>query len=141
MFELTTDPIDPRSLAEDLRREAAGALVTFEGWVRDHNEGRSVTGLEYEAYEELALGEGLAVLEEVLQEHRVLAARCVHRVGRLSIGEVAIWIGVSAAHRAEAFAACRALIDGVKARVPIWKKELYVGAPARWVACHQEPAE
>ncbi len=132
-FALTKDLLVPEQLARDLAAEAAGALVTFEGRVRNENEGRSVVGLEYEAYETLALREGEAVMGEAAKRFPILRARCVHRVGELAVGDVAVWVGVMASHRAEAFDACRFIIDEVKARVPIWKKEHYAEGASAWL--------
>ena len=133
MFSLTDQPIDAAALRAQLAHRAAGACVTFEGWVRDHNDGRSVKALEYEAYPALALSEGEAILSEARERFTMIEAICVHRVGHLEIGEMAVWVGVSAAHRDAAFDACRAIIDQVKARVPIWKKEEYVDGEQGWV--------
>jgi adenylyltransferase/sulfurtransferase len=103
--------------------------------VRDHNEGRTVTGLEYEAFEELAVAEGCRIVEAAIARHGILRARCVHRLGRLAVGDVAVWVGVSARHRAEAFAACREIIDAIKHQLPIWKKEHYASGASAWVNC------
>ncbi len=132
-FVLTRSAIDSAGLTASLASAAAGALVTFEGRVRDSNDGREVVSLEYEVYEALALSEGARVLEEANVRFPVLAARCVHRIGKLEVGEVAVWVGVIAAHRDAAFAACRYVIDEVKAGVPIWKKEFYSAGEAGWV--------
>ncbi len=115
-----------------MRRPAAGALVTFEGWVRDHSAGRRVSALEYEAYAGLAEREGERIALEAERDFDVEAVRCVHRVGRLAVGDVAIWIGVTAAHREAAFAACSRVIDRVKERLPIWKKEHYADGSSAW---------
>ena len=123
----------PAELAAALADEACGALVTFEGWVRNHNDGRTVERLEYEGYEALATKEGERVVTEALSRFRITHARCVHRLGPLALGELAVWVGVSAHHRGEAFAACRYIIDAVKDRVPIWKKEFYPGGDSGWV--------
>ena len=136
-FRFANGSIDPAALTSALRDPAAGGFCTFEGWVRDHNEGQRVLRLEYEAYEELAIKEGTRIVAEALQRHGVLRAACVHRVGRLEIGEIAVWVGVSSAHRAEAFVACRYIIDEVKHRVPIWKKEHYVNGDSGWVNCER----
>ncbi|MFM1918950.1 MAG: hypothetical protein RLZZ303_584 [Candidatus Hydrogenedentota bacterium] len=132
-FELTSEAIDPVACAESLRASSCGACVTFEGWVRDHNEGRGVTRLEYEAYPAVALSEGKRILDEVMARHGVMHAYCVHRVGDLAIGDMAVWVGVSAGHRGEAFAACREIIDEIKKRVPIWKREHYVEGDSGWL--------
>ena len=109
----------------------AGALVCFEGRVRNHHQGRAVRGLDYEAHESLALDEGEAVVAEAKQRFGVSAA-CVHRLGTLELGEIAVWVGVAGGHRQEAFSACRWIIDEIKSRVPIWKREHYVEGEAIW---------
>lgn len=129
--------LDPAVLARSLADPGAGGFASFEGWVRDHHEGRRVTGLDYEAFEELAVAEGERIVAAAVQRHGVLAARCVHRVGRLGIGELAVWVGAAGAHRAEAFAACREIIDEIKHRLPIWKKEHYVEGDSGWVNCER----
>jgi sulfur-carrier protein adenylyltransferase/sulfurtransferase len=116
---------------------AAGGYASFEGWVRNHNEGHAVTRLEYEAFEALAVKEGETIVAEALEKFGVINAACVHRVGSLAIGDMAVWVGVSSRHRAEAFAACRYIIDEVKHRVPIWKKEHYVTGDSGWVNCER----
>jgi adenylyltransferase/sulfurtransferase len=95
-----------------------------------------VIALEYEAYPRLCLTEGAAILQEAL--HGIVGARCVHRVGRLAVGEVAVWIGVIAGHRDEAFRACRFIIDEVKRRVPLWKKEHYTDGRSAWIGVSEE---
>jgi len=105
--------------------------------VRNHNEGHEVTRLEYEAFEALAIKEGERIINEATQKFGVLKAACVHRVGELGIGDVAVWVGVSSAHRGEAFDACRYIIDAVKHRLPIWKKEHYVNGDSGWVNCER----
>jgi sulfur-carrier protein adenylyltransferase/sulfurtransferase len=134
-FAFTSSVIDTGKLAAPLARGAAGGFASFEGRVRDENEGRRVTSLEYEVFEPLAVAEGERIVAEAIHRHGASAARCVHRVGRLAVGETAVWIGVTAPHRAEAFAACREIIDEVKHRVPIWKKEHYAGGDSGWVNC------
>lgn len=133
MFTISSTPLEELDLTADLQDSAAGALVTFEGWVRNHNEGRPIRQLEYQAYEALANKEGTRIMDEIKNRFEVIAARCVHRVGRLNIGEMAVWIGVIAAHRADAFRACEHVIDQVKLRVPIWKKEFYEEGDSGWV--------
>lgn len=135
MFKLSPDPFDIDSLRRDLTQPRAGALVTFEGWVRDRNEGQPVMALEYEAFAPLAEKEGSRILAEAREKFPITGALCRHRTGRLSIGELAVWIGVTAEHRAAAFDACRYIIDEAKARVPIWKKEHYAGGTHAWINC------
>ena len=132
-FRISASAIDVAALQAALRDPRAGACASFEGWVRDHNDGRPVEGLHYEAYMELAQAEGAAILEEALRRFDLVDAACVHRTGDLAVGELAVWVGASAAHRDAAFAACRWIIDEVKARVPIWKRERYAGGQADWL--------
>ena len=140
-FELTETPIDPAALSRALAQSHAGACVTFEGWVRDHNDGRRVLRLDYQAYAPLAQNEGARILAEARERFAVLAARCVHRVGALAIGDAAVWVGVSAAHRDAAFAACRWVIDEVKRRVPIWKNEHYADGDSGWLHPDNTPVD
>ncbi len=137
LFTLLQSPLDIPALGELLQADAAGACATFEGRVRDHNEGRSVERLEYEAWDKLALRTGAGIVAEAIERFDLERAICVHRTGSLEIGECAVWVGASAAHRDEAFAACRYIIDRVKAEVPIWKKEHYSDGAAEWVNCHR----
>ena len=134
-FKITAEPIDPAALKQALAKDAAGACVTFEGWVRDHNEGAPVTALEYEAHAAIAEEEGAAILAEARERFDIFTALCEHRVGKLAIGDCAVWVGVSSAHRGAAFDACRYIIDETKHRVPIWKKEHYASGESGWVNC------
>ncbi|HEY2809728.1 MAG TPA: molybdenum cofactor biosynthesis protein MoaE [Steroidobacteraceae bacterium] len=136
-FRFTTAAIDIPALREALSDPACGGFACFEGWVRDHNEGARVQRLEYEAYEDLAVREGERILAEAVQRFGVARAACVHRLGTLAIGEVAVWVGASSPHRNEAFLACRFIIDEVKHRLPIWKKEHYVSGDSGWVNCER----
>jgi molybdopterin synthase catalytic subunit len=128
IFRLVHRPLDLSSLLES--SSADGAVCLFVGVVRDENRGRSVERLEYEAYEEMAL----PLMEEIVREARRLfpvnAVRLVHRLGRLEIGEASVAVAAVAPHRDEAFAACRFVIDTLKAKVPIWKKEHYADGTA-----------
>lgn len=133
MFVISEVPIDVVRLQHGLEAEAAGAVVCFEGRVRNHNDGRAVNGLSYQAYIELAEAEGRRIVEETRSRFAVERVSCVHRVGDLAPGDVAVWAGVSAGHRAAAFEACRYLIDEVKARVPIWKREHYAEGDSEWL--------
>ncbi len=132
-FRLAAAPFDVAPLREALLDPRAGAFASFEGWVRNHHDGRAVDGLYYEAYPALAEREGNAVLAEARSRFAIVDACCVHRHGELAIGELAVWVGVSAAHRDAAFDACRYIIDEVKARVPIWKRERYADGEAGWL--------
>ena len=132
-FAITTEAIHPAVLRARLLDAHAGAYASFEGWVRDHNDGRGVHGLRYEAHVALAQAEGQAILDEAAARFDIDACGCVHRIGDLAVGDIAVWVGVSAAHRDAAFAACRWIIDQVKARVPIWKHERYADGDAGWL--------
>jgi len=136
-FRFSTSALDTVALQRQMRDESCGGFASFEGWVRNHNEGHAVTRLEYEAFAELAEKEGARIVEEARVKYGVTRAACVHRVGSLGLGDVAVWVGVSAAHRDEAFRACRFIIDEVKHRVPIWKKEHYVNGDSGWVNCER----
>ena len=135
MFGVSATPLEQMNPAGELADAAAGALVIFQGRVRDHSEGKKVVALEYQAYEELACNEGTEIIKEAKARFDILDANCVHRVGQLDIGELAVCIGVVAAHRAEAFRACEYIIDQIKLRVPIWKKEFFEDGDSGWVNC------
>ena len=137
-FSLADAPFDIAPLRARLLRAEAGAYASFEGWVRNHNDGRAALGLRYEAYAALAETEGARIVEEALSKFEIADAACVHRVGDLEVGEIAVWVGVSAAHRDAAFSACRWIIDEVKARVPIWKHERYAEGDAAWLHPNQQ---
>ena len=139
-FAFSREPLAPAALARALEDESCGALVSFEGWVRDHNDGRRVERLDYEAYEALATKEGERIVAEALERFAVTRAGCVHRLGALALGDLAVWVGVSAAHRGAAFEACRWIIDEVKDRVPIWKKEFYPEGDSGWINCEVRSA-
>jgi molybdopterin synthase catalytic subunit len=132
-FSLSEEAIDVARERGVLDHAGAGAYASFEGWVRNHNDGRIVRGLDYQAYASLASNEGEAILAEAVARFEVREARCMHRVGRLAVGDLAVWVGVSADHRAAAFDACRWIIDEVKARVPIWKNENYLDGDSGWL--------
>jgi len=135
LFRISSEPLETERLKAALRADRAGACICFEGWVRDHNEGEAVTALEYEAHEPVAVKEADKILAEARDRFGVLDIECVHRVGSLKIGDCAVWIGVSAEHRGAAFDACRFVIDSIKQRVPIWKKEHYRDGESGWVNC------
>jgi molybdopterin synthase catalytic subunit len=134
-FSISSDPIDPVALKLGLEADSAGACVTFEGWVRNLNEGEAVDALEYETHAAIAVTEGETVIAEALERFDVVTAEGVHRVGKLAIGDCAVWVGVSAAHRGAAFDACRYIIDEIKHRLPIWKKEHYQKGATAWINC------
>lgn len=126
-------PVSVADCAALVQRAEAGAVVTFEGVVRDHDDGRGVELLEYEAHPS-AGAVMAAVAAEVADAHPAVVIAVEHRTGSLGIGDVALAAAVSSAHRAEAFAACAMLIDVVKERVPIWKKQDFTDGSSEWVA-------
>lgn len=136
-FRFAASAIDSETARRELLDAGAGGYVSFEGWVRDHNEGQEVTRLEYESFQELALKEGERILAEALSRFPIKHALCIHRLGDLDLTAMAVWVGVSSVHRGEAFDACRFIIDEVKHRVPIWKKEHYRSGNSGWVNCER----
>src|SRR5882762_7086187 len=136
-FRFSRTAIDVPSVRAELADPACGGYTSFEGLVRNHNEGQSVRHLEYEAFEPLAVKEGERIIAEAIERFGIEHAACIHRIGDLAIGELAVWVGVSARHRDEAFRACRYIIDEVKHRVPIWKKEHYENGDSGWVNCER----
>lgn len=120
---LTDEPIDVARLRAEVLRRSDGACVTFEGIVRNHHGGRAVESILYEAYRSMAEKEIAMVVRGVEEEWPTVAIELQHRLGHLFVGDVSIAIVACSSHRSEAFAACRAIIDRVKQRVPIWKKE------------------
>lgn len=130
MFRIVREPIEGPLLDVAV---ASGGLVVFEGRVRIVNEGRQVEALEYEAFDELAVREGERILEEARVRFPIDGVSCVHRVGMLALGEIAIRVEVASGHRREAFEACEFVVDETKRRVPIWKKEHYVDGATDWL--------
>jgi molybdopterin synthase catalytic subunit len=125
--QLSVDEV--RAAAAD---PAAGAMALFLGVIRDHDHGRGVTGLSYSAHPSAAAELG-RVAEKVAASYSVRAIAIVHRTGDLQVGDLAVVAAVSAEHRGDAFAACEALIDEVKATVPIWKHQFFLGGDSEWV--------
>ena len=132
-FTITSEAIVSAKLIIQLQDPRCGAIATFSGTVRQHNYDRKVIQLHYQSYNTLAVKEGNKILGETKEQFNIVNALCVHRVGDLSIGETAVWIGVNAEHRDAAFNACRYIIDAIKTRVPIWKKEIYVDGDSGWL--------
>lgn len=135
MFSISDLNLDREELHTKLANHAAGAIVVFEGWVRNHNEGKQVSSLEYQVYKELALKEGERILDEAREKFNLHGVISVHREGHLKLGEIAIWIGATSSHRDDAFKACRYIIDEIKHRLPVWKKEHYLNEKPEWVFC------
>jgi sulfur-carrier protein adenylyltransferase/sulfurtransferase len=136
-FRFSRTPLNVESLRQELADPTCGGYTSFEGLVRNSNEGMSVRHLEYEAFEPLAVKEGEKIVAEAIKRFGIARAACVHRIGDLGIGEMAVWVGASARHRDEAFRACRYIIDEVKHRVPVWKKEHYENGDSGWVNCER----
>jgi molybdopterin synthase catalytic subunit len=129
---VTAEPLSLERLARSVSRPGAGAVVTFQGTTRD------VDSLDYEAYAEMAEQKIDAIVGEAIECHGLEAAAAQHRVGSVPLGEPSVIVAASAAHRGEAFAAARELIDRIKAEVPIWKKEVS-GATEHWVEGTEAP--
>lgn len=135
MVTLTTEPIDVTTALNYLQSEQAGAIDLFLGVVRDNTQERPVDRLEYEAYDRMAISEMQKIADEARQQWPILRYAIIHRKGTLQIGEMAVLIGVATAHRADAFDACRYIIDTIKKTVPIWKKEVFTNGE-EWVNAH-----
>ncbi|MFT3992522.1 MAG: molybdenum cofactor biosynthesis protein MoaE [Luteolibacter sp.] len=140
-FSLTNEPFDIEALSKEVHDDAAGAVVTFDGRVRNHNDGKAVGHLEYQAYPALAIATGQRILEEEGRWHGVIGAVAVHRTGALEIGDSAVWVGVAAAHRGPAFAAAQAIMERLKYELPVWKKETYADGSTEWVGPDNKSAE
>jgi molybdopterin synthase catalytic subunit len=137
--QLVRDPIDMAALIRQLRAPEDGAIVTFDGFVRNQSHNRPTLYLDYEAYESMALAKMREIAAHVHEKFAIHRVAIVHRLGRLDIGETSVFIAVSAAHRAAAFDACRFAIDTLKRTVPIWKKE-YFEDGAVWADGELPPA-
>ena len=140
VFALTQQPIDASPLVENVKRATDGAVVVFEGIVRNNSRGRATLHLVYEAYEPMALKKIREIGARVHEKFAVGRIAIVHRLGRLEIGDISVLIAISAPHRGEAFDACRFAIDTLKRSVPIWKKE-YFADGALWVEGHVPGAD
>ena len=129
---LRSEPIDAASLAASVGPDC-GAVVTFEGKVRNVNEGRRVIRLHYDSYEGMADRVFADIVRRTREAHPVTAVRVLHRTGTLTVGETAVAVAVAAGHRGDAFAAARFVIEAVKADLPVWKREEYVDGSSRWL--------
>jgi molybdopterin synthase catalytic subunit len=134
LVRVSPEPIDPEQVLSFVADTSAGGTCLFLGTVRDHSEAGSVTRLQYEAWEELAIERLDRVADEIFRRWPVCRLALVHRVGDLGVGDVSVAVACSAAHRAEAFEACRHGIERIKEDVPIWKKELLATGDSEWVA-------
>lgn len=124
LISITREPLDRMALIAAVSHPSVGGIVVFEGVVRDHARGKQVRYLEYDAYLEMAVEQIRAIVVEAQQRWGVERVAVAHRIGRLEIGEASVIVVVAMPHRAEAFDACRYIIDTLKATVPIWKKEV-----------------
>jgi MoaE-MoaD fusion protein len=125
LIQLGRDPIDAAALVRHIRTDSDGAIVTFDGCVRDNSHGRRTLHLDYESYESMALAKIKEIAAEIHVKFAIDRVAIAHRLGRLEIGETSVFIAVSAPHRAAAFDACRFAIDTLKRTAPIWKKEYF----------------
>ena len=133
-FALLDEAIDDQRLKDFLQDEQCGALATFEGWVRNHNNDSRVTSLTYYGYEKLAINQGKRIIEEAKRLFDIENAVAIHRIGALQIGDMAVWVGVSSKHRYPAFDACKWILDTIKADIPVWKQEFYQDEPSKWLS-------
>ncbi len=144
MFELSSEALSVERVIAAVAHPTAGGIDVFVGVVRDHNEGRAVTRLDYEAYATMAVAEMERIAAEISAEMPGVRLAAAHRVGSLGVGDAAVVCAASAVHRGEAFRACKALIDAIKARAPIWKREFGPDGPywVGWVdaRCHDHEA-
>jgi molybdopterin synthase catalytic subunit len=139
IYQLVREPVDMATLARQVHTPEDGAVVTFDGFVRNESHNRATLYLEYEAYESMALTKMREIGMQLHEKYRIHRVVMVHRLGRLEIGETSVFIAVSAPHRAAAFDACRFAIDTLKRTVPIWKKE-YFADGAVWADGELPPA-
>lgn len=133
---ITNDPLDPEPLTRAVRRDSNGAVITFLGVTRDHNEGRSVERLEYEAYSDMAEKQISTIFVEVQERWGLTDLAVAHRLGQLQIGEISLVVVVASPHRREAFEACIYVVDRIKQDVPIWKKEIFLDGEM-WVGSEE----
>lgn len=139
-FKLISTPLEQINLKDALSNIEAGAFCAFEGWVRQSNDNKRVTALEYEAEAVLCEKEAQKIFNEAKERFNALDLICYHRVGTLNVGDIAVSIAATAAHRDGAFIACRYVIDEIKKRLPIWKKEHYAKSESAWLNCQQHPS-
>jgi molybdopterin synthase catalytic subunit len=130
---ITSHPIDPAEVLARVGADEDGAVLLFLGVVRNHADGRAVDGMRYDAYEEMARGVLADIAREVSERYGTDRVAVIHRVGDLALGETSVAIAVSTPHRAEAFAAGREVIEEIKKRLPVWKKEHYLDGDSVWV--------
>ncbi|MCL4335665.1 MAG: molybdenum cofactor biosynthesis protein MoaE [Candidatus Thermoplasmatota archaeon] len=132
MIRIQEEPLDLEELIQATRNTEAGAIVTFQGTVRKYSGSMEVTSLIYESYKEMALNVIQTIVDEAKDKFGVLEVNVLHRIGTVNIKEDSVAISVSSAHRKEAFKACEYIIDSIKEKVPIWKKDVKPGGEAKW---------
>jgi sulfur-carrier protein adenylyltransferase/sulfurtransferase len=135
MFSFSTEALESHSTQEKIKNCKAGAAVLFEGWVRQENNSKQVTALEYQAYSSLAENEAEKIFTEAKQQFEILAVQCVHRLGKLKVGDIAISLLLTAKHRKAAYEASQFVMNEIKSRLPIWKKEYYTTGASSWIYC------
>ncbi len=140
IFQLVRQPIEPREIIESLKAPEDGAVVVFDGFVRNNSKGRRTLYLEYEAYEPMARAQMRRIAAEIRAKFAIHRLAIVHRLGRVEIGESSVLVAVSSPHRGAAFDACRWAIDALKRALPIWKREYYAGGAA-WAEGQLPPQE
>jgi molybdopterin synthase catalytic subunit len=133
LVRITADALDPNEAVAFVADPGAGGTCLFSGTVRDHSDEGDVTGLDYEAWDELAERRARQIAEELFSKWPLRKVALLHRTGHLDVGEVSVLVAVSSAHRAEAFEACRHGIERVKEELPVWKKEALVSGESHWV--------
>ena len=138
---LTSQPIDVSALTREVAAEDRGAVSIFLGTVRNSNEGRAVNGIDYSAYDAMAVAEMTRIVDEARERFRGVAIAVAHRIGTLQVGDVSVAIACAHAHRAPALDANRYVIEELKRRVPIWKREHYLDGTSEWVDPLRRPAE
>jgi molybdopterin synthase catalytic subunit len=133
VFKITTEPLSIDEAVAAVRRDDCGAVSIFVGTVRDHHDGKQVTRISYSAFQEMAVKEFASIAAEAAAKWKVGSVHIAHRTGELKIGDASVVIAVSSAHRAEAFEACRHVIEALKKLAPIWKEEFYETGKA-WIS-------
>jgi molybdopterin synthase catalytic subunit len=132
MIHITKEPINISQMIADCEDRSAGATVLFTGSVRDHNGEKRVSGIYYEAYEEMARNTLAEIENEVIKNWNIRKFIAIHRIGSLKVNEISVAIAVTTKHRYDAFEACKYAIDNIKTRTPIWKKELFESGYSTW---------
>ena len=138
---LTSQPIDVTALIREISADDRGAVTIFLGTVRNSNDGRPVNGIDYSAYDAMAVAEMTRIVDEACGKFRGVAIAVEHRIGTLQVGDVSVAIACAHAHRAQALDANRYVIEELKRRVPIWKREHYLDGTSEWVDPLRRPAE